>query len=356
MADYVRIIVLALSLSLVLLVGTSIIDTISENEEGIRTDEQTITELGAAGVTVSISDATGYNEVVKDSRGNAVEFNGADDSVLTADSGFDISSDNTWTVHQGVINITNTSKTQILLTIGDPEIVLLYVDEGANDNFSAVRLGTADSWQVNVSAPSPNQHNFVTLTRNGSNMTIFRNGTVGDSTNLSQSGDAMDISTVGNCECVLDETRTDDDVLNLTQRTFIQNNPVAPLNGSNQTGRIMYDKGSGTHVNIFWTSSDASISNATWVSGFVGHVLDEKTGPLDITGGNDYRWDFDGPTIEPVSGGALDGAPAAFITYDRESAKNDIIQAWSDFTSLASIVPLLLITVAIVVIVQRMRA
>lgn len=337
-------------LSVVLLLGLALVGGIAT---GMDETGPPVNKTGGpdpmVGEAVSFED-TGHAArilevfTVNDSQGNAVKFTGADDSFLSTDSGVDISKDTTWTVSQGTINISNTSKTQILLTIGDPELVLLYVDNGSNDNFSAVYLGTSDSWQVNVSVGGdPHQKQFVQVTRNRSNLTIFHNGT-SESTNLSQEGNSMDISTVGNCECTLDETRADDDVLNGSQRQFLRDNPVAPLDGTNRTVRIMYDEGSGTSTAVFFTSTQATLSNISWVSGFEGHVLTE---------GTDYRIDSDDGTITALSGGAIDDAPVVWIEYRYEPLSNvgelgqKLAIAFGLFSSGVIVIPAVAILVAL---------
>lgn len=291
-------------------------------------------------VPVPPDDGRGVDQTVRDSRGYGMAFAGTDDSYLEADAEFKIANDTTWTVTQPVLAMNDTSQTQVLVAAGDPELVLLYLNNSSGtDQWSAVYLGTTDTWQVNVSAPSPGSTTHLYVTRSASNMTIYRNSTQGESTNLSTAGGpTTNVSAASNCHCVLDETRTFDDELNTSQKTALRTQPVAPLSNATRTGRIMYDAGSGTAVAIYWAPVDATASNVTYVNGFAGHVLEEKTSDLDLSGANDYRWRKDGPQLKPESGGRIDGAPVAFVDYElRFTAAFELNEGVESFYSMLTV-------------------
>lgn len=282
----------------------------------VQLDDAVSLESAGTGTWVNIAHAHAKSdEVVRDSRGYALQFHGTNDSYLTSDSGVHLGDDSTWTVSQPVLNVTDTDSTQTILAVGDPNLFIQYVN-GTQDNFSAVYLTTQDSYRVNVSAPAnPENTSFVFVTLNQSTLSIHRNSTAGESVDVSTANKINgNLTTATPFSGTLDETRVMDDVLSSAERTQHMSEPVAPSN-ANETGRIMYDVGEGTSVPIWWTASGATASNASWVSGFEGNVLDEKTGIADIIGGNDYRWRTDGPQIQAVENGRLDGAPVAFVEY-----------------------------------------
>lgn len=104
----------------------------------------------------------------------------------------------------------------------------------------------------------------------------------------------------------IDETRTFGEAIPNATLTAYGNDPIQPLEDWNRTGRLMYDEGSGTTTNIYWSSQDATIVNGTWTDGLDDVALDK---------GDDYRL-YDRPfqILFPPSG-YLDGAPVVYLTW-----------------------------------------
>lgn len=281
--------------------------------------------LNGAGTWADVAgeDSWGKNETVVDSRGYAIHTSGASDSYVTTDGRVDVGGDTTWTVQQAVaIDDSATDQQVVVLAIGDPDLLLLYDNSTGTANWSAVYYSTTESYRVNVSAPTPTARTHVYAIRNGSTFKIRVNNTTGESTSIDGDGAPTgDLTTAEGCPCWLEETRAWDDVLNDSQLEQTQTQPVAPL-AANQTLRIMYDRGSGNEVLVFWASTQtATASNATWVDGYDGREL-SRDGLL----GGDYKWSKRGPELKPVSGGDLDGAPVAWVSYDRQNPTQYEIQ------------------------------
>lgn len=275
-------------------------------------------------VGIAGADSYGSNETVVNSRGNAIKTTGADDSYVTANGDVSLATNGTWSVQQAIaVDESATSGQHVILSIGDPDLLLLYDNSTGTANWSAVWFTSTDSYRVNVSAPSPTARTHVYAQMNGSNFTIWRNETVGESATIDGEGAPTgNLTTAGGCPCWLEETRAWDDYLNASQRNQAITQPVAPLE-ANRTLRIMYDKGSGSEVLVFWTTSQTgTVSNATWVDGYDGKVL--SSGGLVAAG--DYDWRNDGPALKATVGGALDGAPVAWVDYTKRNQTHFEIQ------------------------------
>lgn len=274
-------------------------------------------------VGVAGADSYGKNETIVNSRGNAIKTTGAADSYVTADGDVALATNGTWSVQQAVaIDKNATSGKHVILSIGDPDLLLLYDNSTGTANWSAVWFSATDSYRVNISAPSPTARTHVYAQMNGSNLTIWRNETKGGSTTIDGAGAPTgNLTTADGCPCWLEETRAWDDYLNASQRNQTISQPVAPLE-ANQTLRIMYDKGTGGEVLVFWTGQTGTVSNATWVDGYDGTVL--SSGGLVAAG--DYDWRGDGPEVKATVGGALDGAPVAWVDYTKRNQTHFALQ------------------------------
>jgi hypothetical protein len=312
------------------LLANGVLMQLDDSTSGLETDKQQIVELNGDEY-VTLADGAGTDETVVDSRGLAMKFDGTPGSYVESDTAINVASDNTWTVAQPVLNVANTSHTQTFLAVGDPNLLLQYVNNSSGtDQWSAVYITTTDSYRINVSAPnaSSNGPAHVVVTRNQSNLTIWRNSTQGESVNVTTdnalSGDLTDDS---NCNCTLDETRTFDDVLNSSQRQTLRDSPVAPLPGTNRTARLMYDEGSwtDTKVYVFWSGASATRGpNTSYVSGFEGQELTPDDALLESA---DYTWEKTGPKIKPENEWLQ--APVFYVDYTFEGAASAIRQSWT---------------------------
>lgn len=325
-------------------VGIGTINAIDEGADGATDSyrQSTVPLDGTQWVEVDDGDAAGTNETVVNSRGVALSFTGADDSALKSKRDVDVSNSGNWTVSQPVLELRDTNNTQTILAIGDPNLYIQYLPAGAG-NWSAVYVTTTNSYRVNVSAPSPENTSFVTVVKDGSTLTIYRDGTPGENvTTTSEHAIGGNLTAAEHADVTLDETRMWGEALSSSQRTAFRDHPVRPVANVQRSLRIIYDQRDADSIQLWFTGTTATATNVTYVDGFNGEVMDEKDNAMDLIGGNDYRWRTTGPEIQPVDGGRLDGAPVAFVDYTRKGGEYGIREGYTSVFNLADIIPLLL--------------
>jgi len=350
--DLPAVLVTMLLIAIILAVGTFTISQVAAIDSsfggGQTTTETVDTAAELEGTNaVQLGDATGTNETVRNSKGNALAFSAANDSNLNSAANINISNDTSWTVTQPVLAINNTSREHILLAIGDPTLLLLY-DPTAG--WSAVYYTDSNSYRVNVSAPSPGTTTFITARHNGTAIEILRNTTTGESVDTASANAISGDYTSGSCACTLDETRAWGETLTDTEISNFIAEPVRPVQVQNRTLRVMYDRRGD--VPLYFAGGSATRSNASTVGGFEGETMDEKAGPLDVNGSNDYQWDRAGPVIKPVDGARLDGAPVAFVEYERTTEGTSLAASWEQAVLLAGVL-LLLLPAGVIVVALR---
>lgn len=339
-----RVVITAIAISALLLLGFAILsplaDVASDAEDAGARDEAVLLD----GTNfVSLDSGVGTDEVVRDSRNFSVRFTGAPDSHLSSDADIDLASGNNWTVTSGVaINDSALAADNMtVLGAGDPDLIVRYHNRsGQRANYTAYILATSDTFRVNVSADGTNatrlQHVFVN--RSGDNVTIRRNTTLGESVNVTQdTGNfqgSLNASHENNLHGRMDETRVFNSSLNASQRQALINDPVGPLPNATRTARIMYDEGSGATVDIFFTDTQATISNASFAAGYDGQILTEDTG---IQSG-DYRWLNDGPQLRAVADGEIDGAPVAYVEYNFKGDVKELTDRIGDGLVLGAVI------------------
>lgn len=353
MAQAVRVVVAALLLAVVLMVGTTVVGDITGDEEGLRTSEDVVVELGEADSWTRISDASGYSETVRNSRGYAINLTGADDSYVQSQDKYEVAADDTWTISAWGRVDQGAGNENMTLVSANGRVVISY--NGSQGNWSAWYYdeGSTDSWQVNASAPNqPGNLTNVIVWSNSTHLTIYRNNTQGDVKNITGSNIADAPVMSQNWDGRIDEVRTFDDALDDANRSTIVNSPVDPVPDTNRTSRIMFDEPNKSTQSIFFTGTRLEQSNVTFSDGLDGSVMTGESLISNIMGTTDYVWETSGPQIYPVSGGDLDGAPAAYVEYERESALFDVVGGWVDLVGVAALIPLIAIAL---LIVSRMR-
>lgn len=313
-----RVVIVAIVIGASLLIGFAVVATLGDvGDDVVSQDDQDDVVLlnGNQFVLINADDGTGTNEEVRDSRGHALELTGADDSFVQSQSDFTVAEDDSWTICTWAsVDAEGGAENETMTAVSiDGDVLLNY--NGTDGNWSGwfYDRGSRDSYVVNASATDqPGTLTPLCLVHNGSHVSIYRNNSLGETENASvESIESVETNTT-NWDGRLDETRFDDDALNASQRQQLIDDPIGPLTTSNRTGRMMYDEGSGTLVYIFWASTNADSSNASYVDGLDGSVLDRDT----MLSPGDYEWRSDGPEIKPVEGGELDGAPVAYVAYD----------------------------------------
>lgn len=306
------------------------------------------------GEYIRLNDGRGTNQTVYKTTGYAVNLTGASDSYIQSDAEFSIASDDNWTVS-----------------------VWAYVDQGAPQDMAAVSAngrvtitlnrtqnqwqgwyyddGSMNSYTANVSTSGNEVGNLtnVMVWHNGTHLQIYRNNTLGDTvaTTGTSNVDSAPVS-ADNWDGRLEELRTFDKALNATERNTIVNSPVEQLPDSSPTARAMFDQPQKSTQLLLYTNTHLTQSNVTYSDGFGEQVM-QGDGNLI---GADYRWQELGPEIAPIAGSELGGAPVAYASYDLSArGAANVVDSWSSFTSLASMLPLVLIGAAIVALLSRVQ-
>lgn len=344
MKNALNVVVVGLVVVVALLLGTSVVDSLGEGQDGIQIEQSEAVLLDGPGETVQIDDGEGFDETVYNSRGWAVNLTGADDSYLESSEPIDIAEDDTWTVSTWA-HVDNGSEDSTMAAISaNGRLVVTY--NGTRNEWMAwfYDEGSRDSYTANVSAPNqPDNLTNVIVTNNGTHMTIYRDNNVGETVEIT--GDSLEDAPVesDNWNGRLDEFRSWDDVLNDSQRNTVVNEPIAPVR-ANRTARVMFDEPEKDSQLLFHAPGRIRTSNVTFSTGLAGSEMD----PDALVSSGDYRWGEDGPTIEPTADGALAYAPVAYVDYDFEDALADVINAWSDLVSLAALVPMMALIAVII--------
>lgn len=356
------VIVGVLVLALIIVVGIAItgaVADVTDTRSDLETRDDTVLLSGTSWVDVVPDQyGKGTDQVVRDSRGFALRFTGADDSTLQSDGGFDAAQGSNWTIGTGAwVNASAVdSNNMTALAVGGPDVILRYENASGGAQWSAYVVQQSGTHQVNVSEPDPQNMSYVWVTRAGDDVTIHRynatGNTTGETANVSTAGDVSgSLVASENWHGRLDETRLFNSTLNATQRQQVVDAPVRPLTSADRTGRLMYDAGSGTSVNIYWAGVDATASNVSYADGFDGTELDEDT----LLTSGDYKWREDGPELKPLAGGALDSAPVAFVEHDFSSLKSAPMKNIADVYDLAPVILIALVASALMMVVGRVR-
>lgn len=337
----VQVVVAAMVLAMILLVGTTLLGDITSGEEGVRNNVGESALLGDTSTFISLGDGEGYDETVYDSRGHAINTTGANDSYVKSTQGYEIASDDTWSVSVwGHVDSGSSGETMTAVSLNG-RVVINYNGSDGNWTVWYYDESSTNSYQANVSAPDqPSALVNVQVVSNGSHMTIYRNNSSGETVNVSGSNIADAPVKATNWDGRLDELRTFDDALNGSQRGALYNDGVGPLANGTRTSRVMFDEPDAGQQQIFFTNADLEQSNVSFSEGLAG---EEMTSASALLGQADYEWEATGPRIRPVSGGELEGAPVAYVDYEYEDALADVIGGWSGFVGMAAMVPLLAI-------------
>lgn len=271
------------------------------------------------GTAIQFANTAGKREVIEvyqvnDSTGYAVNLTGADDSYVQSKESVNLAADDTWSVSTWA-RVDSDAQTQTMTAVSANGRVLIQYN-GSAGNWSAwyYEEGDRDSWRVNVTANQPGNLSLVTATSNGTHFWIYRNATKGQVVNITGSNIANATLNATNWHGTLEETRVFDDETNDSEQSALYNNPVAPRDERNRTARIMYDEGKGSTTAIYFTGTQADLSNFTWTkSGLPGHELTE---------GADYELRKADGTITAIVGGSIDDAPVVWIDYRYQALSN----------------------------------
>lgn len=315
-------------------------------------DDDTVTEGGTVSTHAllngtqwtTIGDSTGTDETVYDSRGYAVQLAGADDSYVQATQDYGIATNNQWTVSTWArANQSATSEEMTAVSV-DGRVIVNYIGSASEWRIWYYDEGERDSYNLSMAAPNqPGNLTNVQVHNNGTHLQIYRNNTLGDTRNITTDNIADAPTNASNWDGTLEELRTFDESLNNTQRQALVDNPVQHQPDWSPTARAMFDEPYADDQLLLYTDASLETYRATYVAGFGG---------TELSPGNDYEWNETGPAIRAVSGGAIDGAPVAYVDY---SAPEELIpmaqqlrDGWATAMALAAVAALLLILGAIV--------
>jgi len=351
MADEVQTIVVALGVAIALLLGATIWGALggvatpdADEDTDIRVTNDPVLLDGLS--TIRIDKGEGTNETVRNSLGNAIVFSGTDDSYAEATGDVTVATDDNWTVAAWArVNSTSSAEDMTLVNAGGRVMIQyngttsdweLYYHSGVNGN----------TYRVTAAAPDqPSSYTHIAARANGTHLTLYRNGTARNSTQIQ--GDSVTAVRVNstNWHGRLEEYRSYDDALTTQTVNALYTSPVAPVQDVNRTGRVMFDRAGANPQYFYFTGVALSTSNVTYADGHPGSVMDGAGIVNAITGSTDYRWDTRGPKIKPVDDGGLDGAPVAFVSYEPDPAMFNTLSGLASVVSFAAIIPIVLLAV-----------
>lgn len=324
----------------VLIFGFMFVGMLADMSGGITDDvTRDAIELNGAGNVVAINDADGTNPTAYKTTGYAVNLSGANDSYVESSSSINIASDQNWTVSLwGYVDQSAATDNRTALSL-DGRVLVWY--NGTAGNWSAWYYddGGRNSYQVNVSdgGDQPGNYTNIIVRANGSELSIYRNNTLGDTVNITNSSivDAPVNNTNWNGR--LEEIRTFDEPLNSSKRAELVNQPVNGTPGLNRTGRMMFDQPNRSKQIILFASATLTQSNVSFSGGFAEQIMTEKN--KSVSG--DYNWSTEGPTIEPTTNGLLADAPVVYIDYTFEELQHDTVKMIGDAFVMGGVVILL---------------
>lgn len=344
MPDRVGAVVSIIVIGALLLVGTAIVAPISDvtnSAEDAELRDDNVLLNGTDEVSVGPIDAYGEDPTARTSRGFAVNLTGANDSFVESRAGFDVAADDNWTVSVwGRVDPGAGSNNMTLLQVGG-DLSIVY--NGSEGNYSAwyYESGSRNSYRVNVSAPNqPANFTNVQVSSDGTNVSIYRNGTLGDRKNVSTAlNTAPAPVNNSNWDGRVEEIRTFDNNLTASERDEIVNSPIKEQSDNNRTARVMFDQTRGSSVaDVFFTNTVMELNNASNSPGFEGQVLDES----DAFTTRDYVFSTDGPTLKPESGSPIDGQPVVYVEYQFKEHTFQITDRIADAFVVGSIIVIVL--------------
>lgn len=311
----------------------------SDTENGERV--QTAVETQNAGTWYSIASDTGTDPLVVTSRGYAVNLTGANDSYVRSKQGIDFSQDDTWSVSLWArLDNDATAEEQTALSLNG-RLVINYNQTSSEWVVWYYDDGSRDSYELSVTGPNqPANFTNIQVTSNETHLQVYRNNTLGDTANLTTSSIVDAPVTSENWNGRLEEVRTVDDVLSVSERQELVDNPVEPQPGTNRTARIMFDEPYESSQLVLFSGTELEQSNVTFSQGFEGRQLTE--GQYAVTA--DYTWNENGPRIRLLEGGSADDIPVAYVDYTKSGIDtNVLVEGFTAALALAALAPILLI-------------
>jgi len=242
------------------------------------------------------------------SLGDAVAFTGANDSELTGQASLAVSGN--WTVTTWARRDPNATGDRRVLQL-DGWLYLTHNESAQQWRVTYYDESDLQVYSVTAAAPSPETWTLLAIERNATALSVARNNTTVATVPIDGVGGGA-VRNASNWDGTVEETRVINETLTPTQRGRIYRTPTAPLS-TDDSARIYYDAYAGeSTIDVYYTGSDLTLSNASVVAGFDGQPLVEDD-PLDLTTDDYVR---DGTTIATTGDGNLTGAPVVFASYD----------------------------------------
>lgn len=311
--------------------------------------------LQSSGTFVDIADGqTGHNETVYQTTGYAINLSGASDSEFGATGVHDFGSDTSWHASVWAAPDAGTDRQAMkVASVSDGELIIYY--NGSAGEWAAwyYRADTRDAYEVAVGASSPQGTlTNIQVRANGTHLAIYRNATVGEQADITSDSSADSPTEAGNWDGRIDELRVFDDPADSANRSALYNGPTEQRPGLNRSVRLMFDQPARPETLILIAGGSAAPTNTTFSAGHPADVMQVKNLANDLSGDSDYRFRRSGPEVAPVAGGELDGAPVAYVDYDRPGTDVSLVGLFGPFSQLAAIIPLVLVAALIIAKVE----
>lgn len=347
----------------VIIVGMLLYSGILMMDANLQSDPLPTTETASAplietGQYVDIESrrGRGTDETVYNSLGKAVVIAGTDDSYVQSDGSIDFSTDANWTVSVWASKSPDapTGQQASRRAVVSLNGRLIIYHQPSLGQWSAwyYNEGSTNSYIVNVSTGGgQGALQNIQVLANGTHLKIYRNNSIGEVENITVENIEDAPVASSNWWGRLEELRTFDDALDNSQRQQLVDSPVDPLASANRTSRVMFDQAEKSTQLIFFTSASLTQSNVTFDDGHPGSVMDGQSTLNDITGTTDYVWDPDGPRIYTVSGGELDGAPVAYVTFEFSNEFSRLIMV-RNYEQLIGTVEVLFTVIVLVIVLS----
>lgn len=188
----------------------------------------------------------------------------------------------------------NTSKDRVRLQYDAGDWVIYYNNGSAS---ATARVSARDATSAPVCA---------TYDAGAGNVSITANETATSSLTTDRASRSLSWDWTG----TIDEVRRWNSSLNSSQIAAYRADPIDPLASASDSrvDRWMLDEGEGKTTTPYYASGSASVGSATWTTGVTRPTVSE-------TG---YNLSANPFAINVSTGSYLDGAPVAYVSYERE--------------------------------------
>ena len=312
---------------------------------------------GASTASVGINDTTATFDSgtvtgvdrVRTSLNDSLALDGTANSELAMDTDANLEdSFSVCTYAEADSSVVSNNEARLLLSTQQAQLQYNGTDDVWQGRYTNVSNGSA--WHANVSATSPSTPTLVCLNRHSGAFNISANTTTG-----------ADVATTGTTSAALlngsnwngnvDETRMYETVLNGSQRTDYVAEPVLAVDGGAPAARVTYDQFNTdlSDIEVYFSDTSASATSASVAGG--------RAGPA-ISDGVDYE--INGGDITVLSGSSTLDTQGEVLYINYGAGADETGELWQplfsgieSFSGIVALVPLILITVAIISLLKR---